>query len=353
MNSLLQQLFMIPAFRSIILSFTIPTTTNNEYTVILSELQKLFLLLSYSAKQAISTKNFCAAFKDYEGNPINIFEQMDVDEFFNLFMDRIEKAFSLNKVTYKKLSTLFEGQFSNKIICKDCPHRSESEEPFIAINLQIKNKRSLQQCLDSFVEGEEMQKSNAYHCDKCDKNVSALKKVSIKQLPQYLIFVLKRFSYDFDKGIKIKLNDYCEFPGIIDMAKYTENGSLGKEIYTLAGVIIHRGIADSGHYYSIIQDKSRVDFADEERWFEFNDSIVSHFEYRDMHKEAFGGEEVNKYGEHHEKTRSAYMLLYERAEIGLKESLSSTSSHQRSTSVSLLGSANKPTILGEKLSSKI
>jgi cellulose synthase/poly-beta-1,6-N-acetylglucosamine synthase-like glycosyltransferase len=30
------------------------------------------------------------AFKDIEGNPINVLEQMDVDEFFNTFMDRLE-----------------------------------------------------------------------------------------------------------------------------------------------------------------------------------------------------------------------------------------------------------------------
>ena len=38
----------------------------------------------------INPKNYCYAFKDYENNPINVFEQMDVDEYFNMLMERIE-----------------------------------------------------------------------------------------------------------------------------------------------------------------------------------------------------------------------------------------------------------------------
>jgi ubiquitin carboxyl-terminal hydrolase 9/24 len=52
--------------------------------------------------------------------------------------------------------------------------------------------------LESFVEGEMLEGNNAYHCEKCDKKVSTLKRVCIKRLPRYMILVLKRFEFDFD-----------------------------------------------------------------------------------------------------------------------------------------------------------
>jgi hypothetical protein len=44
------------------------------------------------------------------------------------------------------------------------------------------------------------------------------------------------------------------------------------------------GYADSGHYYSLIQDRSKG------TWFEFNDTVVRNFNYDDIGEEAFGGE---------------------------------------------------------------
>lgn len=40
----------------------------------------------------MNPKGFCHAFKDWEGNPTNVLEQMDVEEFFAMAMDRIETA---------------------------------------------------------------------------------------------------------------------------------------------------------------------------------------------------------------------------------------------------------------------
>lgn len=42
--------------------------------------------------------------------------------------------------------------------------------------------------------------------------------------------------------------------------------------YKLKGVIIHTGSSDSGHYYALIEAKPN-------KWFQFNDSIVSDFDF--------------------------------------------------------------------------
>jgi ubiquitin C-terminal hydrolase len=51
--------------------------------------------------------------------------------------------------------------------------------------------------------------------------VDALKRTVIKKLPRYLIIALKRFEFDFDRMIRVKLNDYLEFPMELNMEPYT------------------------------------------------------------------------------------------------------------------------------------
>jgi ubiquitin C-terminal hydrolase len=65
---------------------------------------------------------------------------------------------------------------------------------------------------------------NAYHCAKCDKKVDAEKRCLVKTLPRFMILSLKRFEFDMEKFIKVKLNDQCEFPLELDMLNFTQEG---------------------------------------------------------------------------------------------------------------------------------
>jgi ubiquitin C-terminal hydrolase len=64
--------------------------------------------------------------------------------------------------------------------------------------------------------------------------------------------------------------------------------------------VVHSGSADSGHYYSFIENKDG-------NWFEFNDEKVSEFDVKSLAEEAFGGRD----GEYN-RIKNAYLLFYER-----------------------------------------
>lgn len=58
-------------------------------------------------------------------------------------------------------------------------------------------------------------------CEKCDKKVDAYRRQNIKKLPRYMIMSLKRFDFDYDRMMRIKINDYFEFDQELDMSNYT------------------------------------------------------------------------------------------------------------------------------------
>ena len=169
---------------------------------------------------------------------------------------------------------------------------------------------------------------NKYSCEACGRHVDAVKQISIKSLPDNLIFHLKRFEYMVDIGKRMKLNDYFQFPREIDLFPYTlghiEMQEMGikrrredtEEIYELVGVLVHTGTAESGHYYSYIHDPRPQDTVPDPsvKWYEFNDSEVKPWRLEELDHWCFGGPELSYdpafYPEPPTKSYSAYMLFY-------------------------------------------
>ena len=85
MNSIMQQIYMIPTFRYAIMGCDdhespkpseygrISTDDDN----LLHQLQKMYTFLTYSIKEDYNPKYFCFSFKDFDGNPTNPMIQQD------------------------------------------------------------------------------------------------------------------------------------------------------------------------------------------------------------------------------------------------------------------------------------
>jgi len=282
MNSLFQILYNIELFRDSILKCSCKDPKNNS----LYELKKLFFSLQYLDIQYYSPDSFP---KNFEGNPLKINEQMDIDEFFATLMDKLESRLkgtnNENIIKY-----IFQGkQNDNLNFGESCPHKRTNVYNFYSIQLQIKDKKDIYESLDSLIQGETMEGDNAIFCEKCNKKFSALKNQDFNTLPRILIFVLKRFEFDYNKLTRYKINDYFEFPLELDMNRYTSD-YINKKItnvnnkYSLKGVVIHSGSCEMGHYYSIIKN---LDDKNED-WFLYNDSIVTKFDINNLKREAFG-----------------------------------------------------------------
>ena len=134
---------MIPSFRDDLLSIDDPNHDNLEPEEnMFYQFQALFMGLLKSEKQYINPKGFCHSFKDWDGQPTNVLEQMDVEEFLNMFFDRLETAIK-GSTHAKTIHDHFGGKFASEMICKGCPHYYERSEQFLSLGVTVKNKRSI------------------------------------------------------------------------------------------------------------------------------------------------------------------------------------------------------------------
>ena len=315
MNSLFQVLFFIPSFRESILNSECKIEEKNA----LYQLKYVFNNLKFSDCQYFTPIEFT---KNFDNEELNVREQMDIDEFFNLLIDKIENHLkgtnNENLIKY-----FFQGRNTDELIFQEnCNHHRKNDISFYSIQLQIMNKKNIYESLDSIIDGELMNGENSIFCQSCNKKIPAIKHQSFKTLPRILIFVLKRFEFNYNTMTKTKINDYYEFPLDLDMTKYTSDylnnkdnyNSNNNNKYKLKSFVVHSGSCELGHYYSFIFDNKS------NQWYQFNDSNVSKFNIENLKTEAFGGYE-NYYNQTTKKedkivlSRNAYLLFYEKEDM--------------------------------------
>lgn len=316
LNSLMTQLFMNIEFREFMLKLKLVSPESSQK--LLSETQGLFAWMQESWLKSVDPQGFVESIRTYDNDMIDVSIQMDVDEFYNLLFDRWE-AQVLDPEEKQKFRSFFGGQLVQQIKSKECTHISERLEPFSAIQCDIKGKASLEESLQAYVEGEIMQGDNKYSCTACGRHVDAVKRACLKDVPDNLIFHLKRFDFDMVTMLRSKINDEFQFPERIDMTPYNveylsnPDANVEPDIFELVGVLVHTGTAESGHYYSYTRERPTA--GGEPSWVEFNDSDVSSFNASTIAEQCFGGPSNTIQGiggAPVNKVWNAYMLFYQR-----------------------------------------
>ena len=306
MNSILQQIFMIPMLRETILSIK-----NAKENTVLFELQLLFSALKVYESQYYDPSSFVIA------NKLNFYEQMDADEYFGIFIDKIESDIknlfsndSENK--YKDLFRFFFGiKALDELKFVDCNHKRYNEFFYNNIQLEVKGFNNLDSSMKNYFKTEIMDGENKINCEECKMKRTCHKRQIFKSLPNILVINLKRFEFDYNTMLKSKLNNYFEFPFELDMKEYLIDDH--KEIntkYELTGITIHFGFSDYGHYYDIIKSPDG-------KWYKFNDNCISEFDEKDIPHEAFGEKEneedfIKELEEKDNGQNNAYILIYKK-----------------------------------------
>ena len=194
---------------------------------LLYQLQVMFTYLSQSTKQYYDTLPFAFSYKDERGQPINVRIQQDAQEFFNVLLDRLEKRLmslpypsSLTPLSHL-IQSSFGGTLVNQLLCHACHNIRSSPEPFYSLSLQVKNKSTLSDSLDAYVLGEEL---SDFNCSACKQRVNITKRVCLGNLPPVVIMHLKRFELNYETFQHEKLNNRFVFPLDVNLEPYTIEG---------------------------------------------------------------------------------------------------------------------------------
>lgn len=174
MNSMMQQFFMIPAFRYNLLCVEDGIAENpTEYKQeivddnMLHQMQRLFANLELSKRPYINPFAFCFSFKEFDGTPTNTAEQKDAQEFLNVLFDRLENNLKPTPRKYL-LQSIFGGKTCSQLACSECGKVKNRIEDYYNITLTVKDLKSVYESLQGQVDGEII---NDYQCDGCNKKV--------------------------------------------------------------------------------------------------------------------------------------------------------------------------------------
>jgi ubiquitin carboxyl-terminal hydrolase 8 len=209
---------------------------------------------------------------------------------------------------------LFQGQLRNTCKCLTCGHKNIRFEPFMYLSLPISEKaKSLDDCINLYLEEETLKGADQWYCEKCKKHVDATKKIDLWILPPILIVHLKRFLYNDYGKVGRKNDQSINYPVHQWDLKSRVRSTRGTyPMYDLYAVSNHVGGLGGGHYTAV--SLNRFD----DLWYEFNDSS-----YRSV------DESIH---EHHSK--SSYVLFYNRSEGDMGVPLNERSPIIRRQSVS-------------------
>ena len=316
MNSLLQTLYHLPLFRYLL--YSLPTSTDTTNSVPLS-LQRVFYQLQ-TTSHAVSTKLLTQAFG---WNSSESWQQHDVQEFSRVLLDNISERVKKTEMD-GKADALFAGKSQMYIQCVNVPFKSERVETYLDLAMNVKGCRGLKESFDQYVEVELLEKENAYRAEQYGLQ-DARKGSRFLTFPRILQLQLKRFEYNFERDMNVKVNDRFEFPTALDLSPYLASSSpidpSDPPLYYLHSVLVHSGSGHGGHYFSYIRPIFEGVEYDRGGWYKFDDETVVRATEEEATVGCYGG--VPERGGGYfplgrmslASSANAYMLVYVRQSV--------------------------------------
>jgi hypothetical protein len=348
---------------------------------VLEELQRTFMHLQDSEKRAFDPRPLVAASKAL-GLEYNVFQQNDSSEFYDKLMSKLEDALCGTDAW-----PAYQASFGMEVVNQSIPKERtgefsarEKKDSLMQVELKVQGMDSVEESLQDLVKDEVMDGDNkiAFDNGKEEAKLKGVRRTTISTLPNVLVLHLKRFDLDYNTFETVKLNGRCSFPLKLNMLPYTKAGREAADAaadadaqpsnrsggaaatsggdgappasapaapldpedfaYELVGVLIHLGMAQSGHYYSFIKDRAT------QQWYKFDDDDVTPWDGganpEAMERECFGGTATRNVTRRdgsvgaveRELTANALMVFYDKVRPIAKPESSSSSSSEGSSS---------------------
>ena len=326
--TVIQQLFMIPQFRFLLMSIDDQKPKNKTEVLeddnMLHQLQRMFTFLLFSSFGDFIPKDFVLSLKKEDNKTQMISNiQQDSQEFYSNLCDSIEESVKNTKQKFL-IDNFFTGTTCYLYLyeCSNCGEKYQSYkyDDFKTLSLEVEKINSIYESLNNYISEEKIED---YKCEKCKSQVTLTKKTLISNLPNILIIHLKRIVMNFEEERPEKINSRFEFYRKLNLKDYcVENDSkyLANSVkniylkedeyyeYELKGVNVHKGTAEGGHYISIIKVENEDKDEENDKWYQFDDSKVREFDINNMQKVCFGGRMEDS---DEETNQCAYLLFYE------------------------------------------
>jgi len=174
------------------------------------------------------------------------------------------------------IDDIFGGLLESSITCDNCNHISYCFDPFLDLSVPVpgsgmnSSSVNLHDCLSKFTEKEKLEDIEGYKCEKCKKQSTACKKLTVYKMPRVVILHLKRFSGGgFSRFSRFSKNSArVSFQMELDFGRYCYSSSEPSR-YRLFAISHHSGSLTGGHYYAEVEN------AYDGCWYNFNDSMVT------------------------------------------------------------------------------
>uniref|UniRef100_F1KR00 Ubiquitin carboxyl-terminal hydrolase 7 n=1 Tax=Ascaris suum TaxID=6253 RepID=F1KR00_ASCSU len=296
MNSILQTFFFTNMLRKAV--YQMPTENDDPETSVALAMQRVFYELQKSDKP-VGTKKLT---KSFGWDSVESFHQHDVQELCRVLLDNLENKMAGTKVK-NTIPSLFEGKMKSYVRCKNVSFESNREESFYDLQLNIKGKANVMESFDDYTATETLDGDNKYDAGEFGLQ-PAEKGVKFISFPPVLHLQLMRFQYDAQQDANVKINDRFEFPALLNLNKFVEDGDQKEPIdFVLHAVLVHSGDFHGGHYVVFIN----TNMSGPAKWCKFDDDVVSRASVRDAIDSNYGGDDPELPGK---SFTNAYMLVY-------------------------------------------
>ncbi|WWC89000.1 uncharacterized protein L201_003917 [Kwoniella dendrophila CBS 6074] len=255
----------------------------------LYHLAMVFGMLQYSNRDVVDPMGLIEALRLEKGN------QQDAAEFSKLFMSVLASEFAKHPDDTMKtfLRDQFEGEMEYITRCP-CGYASRTKNTFLELELNFKDKSTLEECITDLQATEILEGDNRYHCPACMKRQEATREQVPLKYPPVLHMALMRFVFDHKTLSRKKSPAAIIYPKKI---------TLGGHRYELRAVITHEGkSAHHGHFICKVYDEA------EQSWLLCNDEEVKTLSDRPVKKARTN----YKLDGDTQTSKDAYMLVYKR-----------------------------------------